>query len=91
MKKWSEKTTLEKSVDIISAVTLCIWLILEALGRANKMKSAGIFSCIAIGVICICEAFSLWNVKRSLSYVAIVGIVIMLAVVVLAAIYKVQL
>ena len=90
-KKWCEKTTLEKAMDIISGIALCIWLILEALERANKMQSAGFFSCIAIGVVCICEAISLWNVKRSLSYLAIVGTVILLTVAVLAAIYKVQL
>jgi len=89
--RFIEKTTLEKVMDIISGIAFCVWLILEALERANKIQSAGFFACIAIVIICICEAFPLWNVKRSLSYVAIVGTVIMLTVVVLAAIYKVQL
>ena len=82
-KKWSEKTTFEKTMDIISGIALCVWLIFEALERTNKVKSANLVNCIAIGVICVCEAFSFWNTRRSLSYVAIAGAVCMVAVVIL--------
>ena len=82
-KKWSEKTTFEKTMDIISGIALCVWLIFEVLERTNKVKSANLVNCIAIGVICVCEAFSFWNTRRSLSYVAIAGAVCMAAVVIL--------
>ena len=82
-KKWSEKTTFEKTMDIISGIALCVWLIFEVLERTNKVKSANLVNCIAIGVICVCEAFSFWNTRRSLSYVAIAGAVCMATVVIL--------
>ena len=84
-KKWSEKTTLQKVVDIISGIALCVWLIFEMLERSNKVKHADFISCIAIIIVCICEAYKFWNVKRSLSYVAIAGAVLMITVVVLQA------
>ena len=82
-KKWSEKTTFEKTMDIISGIALCVWLIFEALEKSNKVKSADLVNCIAIGVICVCEAISFWNVKRYISYIAIGGLLCMIAVVVL--------
>ena len=82
-KKWSEKTTFEKVVDIIAGVALCVWLVFEALERKNAVQYAGVVNYIAIGVVCICEAISFCKVKRALSYVAIAGVVCMVAAVVL--------
>ena len=81
MKKWNEKTALEKVVDIIAVVALCVWFVFERL--EGKSDSVGIGSSAAIFVVCVCEAISFWNVKRALSYVAIGGAVLLAAVVVL--------
>ena len=81
--KWSEKTTFQKVMDIISGIAFCVYLIFEALERANKVESADLITCIAIGVVCICEAFSYWNTKRIFSYVAIAGAVCLTAVMIL--------
>lgn len=85
MKKWNEKNKLEKTMDIISAVALCVWFILERLSSANKLPNAELACCIALCVICVCEAVSFWNTKRVLSYVAIGGIVLMLSALILLA------
>ena len=82
-KKWNEKTTLEKTMDIISAVAFFVWLAFEALDRSYKLPYAEFVSCIAICVVCICEAVSFWNIKRVFSYVAIIGAVLLAVVVVL--------
>ena len=82
-KKWSEKTTLEKAADIISWIALCIWLIFERLEDTNTIKYANMVNYIAISVVCLCQAFSFWKVKRILSYVAIAGIVCIAAVMIL--------
>ena len=82
-KKWSEKTTFEKVLDIIAGVALCVWLVFETLERENAVQYADVVNYIAISVICICEAISFWKVKRILSYIAIAGIVCMVAAVVL--------
>ena len=81
MKKWSEKTILEKVADIIAIVALCVWLVTERL--EGNSETVGIGSSVAIFVVCICEAISFWNVKRVFSYVAIGGAVLLAAVVVL--------
>ena len=83
--KWSEKTTFQKAMDIIAGIVFCVYLIFEALERAGKVESADLITCIAIGVVCICEAFSYWNTKRVFSYVAIGGIVLMMTALVLLA------
>lgn len=82
-KKWSEKTTFEKVLDIIAGVALCVWLVFETLERENAVQYADVVNYIAISVICICEAISFWKVKRILSYIAIAGIACMVAAVVL--------
>ena len=82
-KKWNEKTTLEKSVSIVSWVALVIWATFTVLERTDKVQFAGFVNYITLIIVCVCEAFSFWNVKRSLSYVAIAGIVFMLTAVVL--------
>ena len=81
--KWNEKTTLQKVMDIISVVALCVWLIFEVLEKTNKVQRADFVTCAAMCVVCICEAFSFWNTKRAFSYVAIAGAVCLAAVVVL--------
>ncbi len=83
MKKWNEKNTLEKVMDIISGVAFCVWLVLGYV--ENKMPYAELASYIALCVVCVCEAVSFWNTKRVLSYVAIGGIVLMLTTLVLLA------
>ena len=83
--KWSEKTTFQKAMDIIAGIAFLVYLIFQALERAGKVESADLITCIAIGVVCICEAVSFWNTKRVFSYVAIGGIVLMLTALVLLA------
>ena len=82
-KKWSEKTTFEKTMDIISGIALCVWLIFEMLERKNTVPYASTAATISICIVCICEAFAYWNVKRAFSYVAIAGAVLLAAVMVL--------
>ena len=84
--KWSEKTTFRKVMDITAGIAFLVYLIFEALERAGKVKSADLITCIAIGVVCVCEAFSYWNTKRIFSYVAIAGVVCLTAVIVLLSI-----
>ena len=84
--KWSEKTAFQKVMDIIAVIALCAYVILEALERANKVESAELFTCIAIGIVCICEAFSYWNVKRTFSYVAVAGAIFLTAVIILLSV-----
>ena len=85
-KKWNEKNTLEKTVTIISGIALCVWLLFEVLERKSTLEYANIVNYIAIFVICVCEAISFWKVKRSLSYVAIGGAILMIAVMVLQSV-----
>ena len=84
--KWSEKTTFQKVMDIIAGIAFCVYVIFEALERANKVESADLITCIAIGVVCVCEAFSYWNKKRIFSYIAIAGAVCLIAVIVLLSV-----
>jgi hypothetical protein len=84
--KWSEKTTFQKVMDIIAGIAFCVYLIFEALERSGKVGSADVITCLAIGVVCICEAFSYWNIKRIFSYVAIAGAVCLIGVVVLLSV-----
>ena len=85
--KWSEKTTFQKVMDIIAGIAFLVYLIFHALERAGKVESADLITCIAIGVVCICEAFSYWNTKRIFSYVAIAGAVCLTVVVVLLSVW----
>ena len=81
--KWSEKTTLQKVMDIIAGIVFCVYVIFEVLERTGKVESADLITCIAIGVVCVCEAFSYWNTKRIFSYIAIAGAICLTAVIVL--------
>ena len=84
--KWSEKTTFQKVMDIIAGIAFLVYVIFQALERANKVKSADLITCIAIVVVCVCEAFSYWNKKRIFSYVAIAGAFFLTVVIVLLSI-----
>ena len=81
--KWSEKTTFQKTMDIIAGIAFLVYIIFEALERTGKVESADLINCIAIVVVCICEAFSYWNVKRVFSYVAIAGAICVITAIVL--------
>lgn len=83
MKKWNEKTTFEKTMDIISGVAIFVWLVLEWLENLNKISQDSIATYVAAFVVCVCEAISFWNVRRVFSYVAIAGAVLLIAVSVL--------
>lgn len=82
-RKWNEKNTLEKTVTIISGIALCVWLLFEVLERKALFQYANIVNYIAIFVICVCEAISFRKVKRALSYVAIGGAILIIAIMVL--------
>ena len=81
--KWSEKSKFQKVMDIIAGIAFLVYLIFQALERSGKVQSADLITCLAIGVVCICEAFSYWNTKRVFSYVAIAGAILLIGVVVL--------
>ena len=83
MKKWNEKTALEKTSDIISGIALCAWLIFEALDRKGVAEWADVASRIAVIVICVFEGISFWNENRVLSYIAIGGVLCLTATFVL--------
>lgn len=76
------KKHLGKSYGYYIGRCVCIWLIFEMLSRTGKLAFADLI-CIALCVICICEAVSFWNTKRVLSYVAIGGIILTLVAVIL--------
>ena len=84
--KWCEKTTFQKVMDIIAGIAFLVYVIFQALERAGKVESADFITCIAIGIVCICEAFSYWKTKRIFSYVAIAGAVCLIAVIVLLSV-----
>ena len=88
-RKWKEKNALEKTMDIIAGIALCVWLISELLGRNNKVPNTDFITCAAIFVVCVCQAFSYWKVKRAFSYVAIGGAVLLLAVMVVKVVWAV--
>ena len=84
--KWSEKTTFQKVMDIIAVIAFLVYLIFQALERSGKVKSADLITCVAIGVVCVCEAFSYWNTKRVFSYIAIAGVLLMATAIVLLSV-----
>ena len=83
IEEWNKKSTFDKVLDIISGIALCIWLIFEVLERTNKVQWAEFVNCIAICVVCLCQVFSFWKIKRIFSYIAIAGAVCMIAVIIL--------
>ena len=84
MKKWSEKTTLEKVARIISETAFCIWILFEILLKTEVVHTE-IVSAAAIFVICISETIAFWNEKRVISYIAIGGAILMSAAFILFA------
>lgn len=84
--KWSEKTKVQKVMEIIAGIAFCVYLIFEVLEHTNKVESADLITAMTISVVCICEAVSYWNTKRIFSYVAIAGAVCLIAVIVLLSI-----
>ena len=80
MKSWSEKNKLEKTADIISAIAFCFWLAFEFINRKGDVSWADIASRIAIIVICVFEGIGYWNEHRVISYIAIGGLILMLAI-----------
>lgn len=85
-KKWSEKTAFEKTLDIIAGIALCAWVVFEVLDRRG-LSFADEASCIALTIVCACEAFNFWKTKRIFSYVAIAGAVIIIAAMVLKILF----
>ncbi len=83
MKKWNEKNTLEKVMEIFSCIAFCAWLLLGCFEK--KVPNGELASNIALCIVCACEAVSFWNTKRVLSYVAIGGMVVVLTALVLLA------
>ena len=79
-RKWNEKNTVEKTADVIGLIAFVAWLLLEFLGKRGIIQYSEVTTCIAIGIVCVCEAVSYWNVKRAFSYVAIAGVVLLSAV-----------
>ena len=53
----------EKTVTIISWIALVVWVVFSFVERTSKMLYAELITCIAIGVVCVCEAILLWKVK----------------------------
>ena len=85
MKKWSEKTTLEKVADIIAFVAFCVWFITEYLADKGMVPESSPITYISLSMVCVCEAISFWNERRVISYVAIGGMVLMLVAAALLA------
>ena len=83
MKTWNEKNTFEKVLDVISWIALIAWVILSVLENNGTINWKVDPTFITATIICICQAFSLWNEKRGLAYVAIAGIVCMVVSIVL--------
>ena len=83
MKTWNEKNAFEKALDVISGIALVAWLIFAVLENNGTIDWQVDPTMIAATIICICQTFSFWNEKRVLSYVAIAGIICMVAVIVL--------
>ena len=83
-KKWNEKTTFEKTLNIISFVAFCVWMLFELLERTGKMEGASIANYICVFVISIAETIYFWNVKRAISYIGIAGAACLLAAIVLS-------
>ena len=82
-KNWKDKSTFEKISDIISGIAFCAWLIFETMDRKGMAEWADVASRIAIIVICIFEGISFWNKHRVISYIAIGGLICLIATFVL--------
>ena len=85
MKTWSEKNTVEKVATVISAIAFGVWFILNLLEETGVLTGMDVVNYAAILTICVSEAVNYWNQKRIISYIAIAGILCMVAVFVLYA------
>ena len=85
MKTWSEKNIVEKVATVISTIAFIIWIILNVLEKTSTLKGIDTFSYAAIFTICVSEAVNCWNQKRIISYIAIAGILCMVAAFILIA------
>ena len=85
MKKWNEKTTPEKGADIVSWIALALWAVFMMLEQSKGYAWADMGCSVAAAVICLCEAFLFWNAKRSIAYIAIGGLVLIVATLILQA------
>ena len=83
MKKWNEKNKLEKTMEIIAGIAFLVWVVLTYV--ESNIPYGEAISYIALCITCVCEAITYWNVKRVISYIAIGGMVLMLAALVLLA------
>ena len=83
MKKWSDKSVLEKTSDVISWIAFAAWLLFEMIEKNAGAGWTSIASRIAIIVICIFEGISYWNERRVISYVAMGGVLLLVATFVL--------
>ena len=84
MRKSAKRKLIYAALALVFAVL--VYVIFQALERAGKVESADLITCIAISVVCICEAFSYWNTKRTFSYIAIAGAIFLIGVVVLISV-----
>ena len=74
-KKWKDKTTAQKVIDIISWILLAVWFVFSILDRRTP-ESEEYIDEIAIGLYCALSAYSYWNVKRIYSYIFIAGAIL---------------
>ena len=82
-KKWHEKTTIEKIMDIISYITLCVWMIFIVIEYTCGFAGSEIANGICSGIICVCLAVTFWPAKRIVSYISIAAAVCALTTIVL--------
>ena len=82
MKKWNDKTTFEKMLDILSGIATCIWVVCNYLVK-SEATYISIINYVAISVICICQGIAFWKIKRAISYIAFAGLALMLTAIVL--------
>ena len=74
-KKWKDKTTAQKVIDIISCILLVVWCVFSILDRRTP-ESEGYIDEVAIFLYCALAAYSYWNEKRKYSYIFIAGAIL---------------
>ena len=83
-KKPDNKTKLEKTANIISCIAFCIWILFEILDKSITI----LVNHISIFAICVSESICMWKKSRIVSFIAIAGAVVMLAVIVYRTVYN---
>lgn len=66
-KKWSERSTMEKVLEVVSAGALCVAIICMILANTTKLKLPGEINNIAMCITCICQAYVYRNSQNRLS------------------------